>query len=326
MTTMTPDEEKAISRLNRELSQATKITLFQTEHEINHAFNEFCEKLSRLVPKIKVAREEGDPQTGPEIGIGNGIRYQAVPADNELEPFLEALALEDGPSGTIPETLIDRLAAIQLPVILKIFVAPQCKFCPRVVRQLLPLPGLNSNIHVTVVDCTQFPTAMEANQIKSVPTVIMDGRFRWTGAIDLVEVIEIMKNQDPGALSAASLEMMIVDGNAGQLARMMIEEGKVFEAFYEVLTHYSLSVRLGAMVAMEQLIDERPELAVLAITPLWQKFGAVSETVQGDILYVLGEMGHPDVKDGLESVLNGDFCADVKEAADEALAKIKNHA
>ena len=135
-----------------------------------------------------------------------------------------------------------------------------------------------------------------------------------------------MKDQDPSALSAASLEMMIQDGNAGQLARMMIDEDKIFQAFYEVLTHFSLSVRLGAMVAMEELIEEKPDLAALTIAPLLERFDGVSETVQGDILYVLGELGHPDVKERLESVLKGDFSADVKEAADEAIAKIKNHA
>jgi alkyl hydroperoxide reductase subunit AhpF len=323
---MTPNEEKLICKLNRELSETVQITLYETEHEINGAFKKFCEKLSQLVPKIKVVREDGDSQIGPQIGIGNCIRYQAVPTDNELEPFLEALKPEYDRSGTTPETWVTDLIDIQLPAILQVFVAPQCKYCPQVVRQLLQLTGINSNIHVTVVDCTQFPAAMQANNIQSVPTVIMDERFRWTGAIDLGEVINMMKGRDGSALSAASLEMMIANGNAGQLARMMIDEGKIFQAVYEVLTHYSLPVRLGAMVAMEELIGERPELAGLAISPLWEKFGAVSETVQGDILYLLGEVGHPDAKERLEAVLNGDFSAEVKEAADEALAKIKNHA
>ncbi|MBW2411764.1 MAG: thioredoxin family protein [Deltaproteobacteria bacterium] len=323
---MTPTEEKQICKLNEDLAETVKITLFQTEHDLNKAFKEFCEKLNRLVPKIKVTKDEGDPQTGPEIGIGSGIRYQAIPTDHELEPFLEALRLEEGRPGAIPETLEKRVLDIQLPVILKVYVAPQCKFCPQVVRQLLALPGINSNIHVTVVDCTQFPAAMTANKIQAVPTVILDERFRWTGQIDLDEIISMMKDQDPSALSAASLEMMIQDGNAGQLARMMIDEDKIFQAFYEVLTHFSLSVRLGAMVAMEELIEEKPDLAALTIAPLLERFDGVSETVQGDILYVLGELGHPDVKERLESVLKGDFSADVKEAADEAIAKIKNHA
>ena len=323
---MTPTEEKQICKLNEDLAETVKIILFQTEHDLNKEFKEFCEKLNQLVPKIKVTKDEGDPQTGPEIGIGNGIRYQAIPTDNELEPFLEALRFEDGRPGTVSETLQKRVLDIQLPVILKVYVAPQCKFCPQVVRQLLALPGINSNIHITVVDCTQFPAAMEAKKIQAVPTVILDERFRWTGAMDLDEIISMMKDQDPSALSAASLEMMIVDGNAGQLARMMMDEDKIFEAFYEVLTHFSLSVRLGAMVAMEELIEEKPDLAALAIAPLWERFEDVSETVRGDILYVLGELGHPDVKERLESVLKGDFSADVKEAAYEALAKIKNHA
>jgi hypothetical protein len=323
---MTPNEEKLISNLNEKISDTVKITLYETDHEINSAFKKFCEKLSQLVPGIKVAKDDGDPQTGPEIGIGNGIRYQAVPTDNELEPFLEALVFEDGQSFTVTQSVKNRLLDIKLPAIVKLYVAPQCKFCPGVVRQLLPLPGINANIHLTIVDCTQFPDAMEVNKIKSVPTVILDERFRWTGQVDLDEIISMMKDQDPGALSAASLEMMIADGNAGQLASMMIDEGQLFQAFYEVLTHYSTFVRLGAMMAMEELIEEKPELTVSAITPLCEKFNTVSESVQGDILYMLGEIGHPDATGAVESVLAGDYSAEVKEAADEALEKIKNHA
>ena len=125
---MTPNEEKLIGKLNGKLFQTVKITLFQTEHELNKAFKEFCEKLSRLVPEIKVAKDDGDPQTGPQIGIGNGIRYQAIPTENELEPFLEALAFGDGRPATTAESLKTRLHDIQLPAILKIYVAPQCKF------------------------------------------------------------------------------------------------------------------------------------------------------------------------------------------------------
>jgi hypothetical protein len=323
---MIPDEEKLISSINAKISETVKITLFKTEHEINSSFEKFCEKLSRLVPKIRVVKDDGDPQTGPAIGIGNGIRYQAIPTENELEPFLEALVYADDKAPAVSPSVKKQLADVQLPAIVKLYVAPQCKFCPGVVRQLLPLPGINSNIHLTIVDCTQFPDAMEANKIKSVPTLILDERFRWTGQIDLTEIISIMNNQDPGALSAASLEMMIADGNAGQLAGMMIEEGQIFQAFYEVLTHYSTFVRLGAMMAMEELIEESPELAVSAITPLWEKFGSVSGPVQGDILYVLGEMGHTDATGAVESVLAGDYSAEVKEAAEEALEKIKNHA
>ena len=120
--------------------------------------------------------------------------------------------------------------------------------------------------------------------------------------------------------------MILKDGNAAQLARMMMDAGKIFQAFYDVLTHHSWSVRLGAMVAVEELIDVQPELAAHMNTPLWERFSAVSEPVQGDILYILGEVGHPDVKGTLESVLNGDYSAEVKEAAEEALAKLKNHA
>ena len=131
-----------------------------------------------------------------------------------------------------------------------------------------------------------------------------------------------MIDRDPGLLGAASLEMVLKDGNAAQLARMMLDGNKIFPAFYDVLTHQSWSTRLGAMVVMEELVSKRPELAKQVMNPLWERFAKLSEQTKGDILYVFGEIGSPDAVPALESVLDGDHSADVRESAEEALKKI----
>ena len=322
---MTPIEEKQISKFGAELSDTVKITLFETPHEKTNAVRLFCETLSQLVPKIRVTKEDGDPHGPPMIEIGNGIRYQGRPSGTELEPFLDALALNDSATHRFPESLQNRLDKLELPAVLTLYVAPQCKFCPEVVRKLLPLPQLNDNIILTIIDGTQFPELMQEHKIQAVPTLFLDDQFRWTGSVELDEIIDLMIDRDPGLLGAASLEMILKDGNAGQLAGMMLDEDKIFPAFYDVLSHPSWSTRLGAMVVMEELVSKRPELAQQVINPLWERFAKLSEQAKGDILYVFGEIGKPDAVPALESVLNGDHSADVKEAADDALSKIRRH-
>ena len=323
METMTPNEEKLIGKLNDKLSRPIKLMLFESKHEKNKEFVFFCEKLNQLVPQIQFVKAEGDSQGAPMIDIGNGIRYHAIPNGTELEPFLEALAFNDASAINIPELLQKSLCDIEIPAVLTIYVAPQCKFCPEMVRQLMPLPWLNRNIKLIIIDCTQFPELMQRYKIQSVPTLFLDDQFHWTGSVNLEELIGMMKDRDPSLLGAASQEMILKEGNAVQLAQMMLKENIIFPAFYDLLSNDKWSVRLGAMVVMEEIISQHPALAARAIKPLWERFFEVSDQVKGDILYIFGEIGESQALAKLKSVLSGEFGKEIKEAAEEAMQKIK---
>jgi len=321
---MTPHEKKQISTLNDKLSKDVQIGLVVTEHEKSGSIRQFCDDLIELVPQIRVIEEEGDPDEVPAIKIHNGLRYQAIPSGTEVAPFIEALKMLDSATVQIDEAINDQLANVDLPTGLIIFVAPQCKFCPQAVRQLLPLPTLNSNIRLTVIDAMLFPELGEKENIQSVPTLILEGQFRWTGSIQLNEIIDVMTKRDASMLGPVSLEMIITQGKAGELAEMMLAKEKIFPAFYEVLTHPKWPVRLGAMVVMEELIESNPDLATRMLQPLWERFKKVDNRVKGDLLYIFGQMKHTDLAPRLQAILEGDYDPEVQEAAQEALDKVNS--
>jgi len=318
---MTPAEEKQILSLNERLSKEIQIELIQTDHEKSSAMRQFCDELVERVPKILVKKEHGDPDEIPAIQVHAGLRYQAVPAGTEVGPFIEALQLVDLGTVRIAEKTAAGLAKIDLPTHLVIYVSPQCTYCPGVVKQLLPLLTLNPHIRLTVVDAMHFPELAEKNNIQSVPTLILEDQFRWTGTLQLDEIVEMMVNRDPGALGPASLEMMLKEGKADQLTEMMLDKAEIFPAFYELLTHAKWPVRLGAMVVMEEIIDKNPALASQTITPLWQQFDKVDNRVKGDLVYILGQISPRETTPLLERILNGEYETEVKEAAKEALEK-----
>jgi HEAT repeat protein len=163
----------------------------------------------------------------------------------------------------------------------------------------------------------------QSNQIRSVPTLLLDEQFRWTGSFRLEEVVEIMTNRDPAKLGSSSLERMLKEGNAAQLAEMMLDKEEMFPAFLDLLIHKKWPVRLGAMVAMEEITDRNPELAAQVIDPLWERFHQVEDPVKGDIIYILGESGDYKIAPRMEMILSGEYHAEVKEAAGEALEKIE---
>lgn len=319
---MTPAEENQILTLNQRLSKEIQIELIQTDHVKSIDLKRFRDELVQRVPKIRVKNEQGDPDEIPAIRVHKGLRYQAVPAGTEVAPFIEALCLKDSATTQIDGAIATQLAKINLPTHLVIYVSPQCTFCPGAVQQLLPVLMLNSNIRLTVVDAMHFPELAEKDNIQSVPTLILEDQFRWSGIFQLVEIVEMMVNRDPSVLGPASLEMMLKEGKAAQLAEMMLEETKIFPAFYELLIHAKWPVRLGAMVVMEDIIEKNPDLASQTVKPLWQRFDKVDNRVKGDLVYILGQMSLLETTPLLEGILKGEYEAEVKEAAREALEKL----
>ncbi|MGD8880445.1 MAG: thioredoxin family protein [Desulfobacterales bacterium] len=321
---MTPLEEKQILTLNDMLSKEVRIGLVESDHEKSRTIKQFCDRLTQLVPKIRVKKEDGDLDEIPAIKIHTGLRYQAVPSGTEVAPFIEALKMLD-PSIMQTNAAIDnRLASVDLPTSLTIYVQPQCKFCPEAVRQLLPLPSLNSNIRLTVIDAMHFPDLAQKENIQSVPTLMLEDQFRWTGSIQINEIIDVIVSRDASMLGPVSLEMMLTQGKAGELAGMMLEKEQIFPAFYEVLTHRKWPVRLGAMVVMEELLQNNLPLAAQTLKPLWDRFNRVDNRVKGDLLYIFGQMRQIDLAPRLRAIRNGDYAPEVQEAAQEALDKIKS--
>jgi HEAT repeat protein len=181
---------------------------------------------------------------------------------------------------------------------------------------------VDDEIQLTIIDGTLFPEIAEPLKIQAVPTLLLDEQFRWTGSVPLEEIINTINSRDPASLGTASLENIIKAGQASHLAAMMLDDKKIFPAFYELLIHNKWPVRLGAMVVMEEIADQNPVMASEVIDFLWDRFQRLPDPVKGDILYMFGEIKDRRAVSWLEDVLDGEYDEEVKEAAKEALEKM----
>jgi hypothetical protein len=315
-------EEKQILKLNDQLPRDITISLIDSEHPHYNAFKEFCDSLNHLVPRIKIKKDGDSPKEPPQILIGKGLRYQTVPAGHELQPFLEALIAFGSDSSDIAAPAQAFLKKETLPATLTLFIAPQCTYCPAVVRQLIPLPMAHDKIQLTIIDGTLFPEFAEPHKIQAVPTLLLDEQFRWTGSVPLEEIINTINSRDPASLGTASLENILKAGQANHLAAMMLDGKKIIPAFYNLLIHDKWQIRLGAMVVMEEIADQNPTMASEVIDFLWDRFHQLSDQIKGDILYMFGEIRDQRTVSWLEEVVDGEYNEEVKEAAVEALEKM----
>jgi hypothetical protein len=324
---MNADEERQIALFNDQLKQDIRLRLVKTRHEASQALEGFCMVLQKAAPKIHVVHEKDESDAPPELRIHSRIRYRAVPLGRELVPFLEALSwIYNGQAlPSLPfSSLLDNLA---LPAELKLYIAEQCPFCPGVVQSLLPLAISSDWIQVTVIDAGLCIEEARRDRIQSVPTLVLDEQFRWTGSIKTQEILEAIIHRDPSRLEADTLMNMIADGNASLLSKMMMEKNMIFPALLDLLVHPKWPVRLGAMVTLETIAGENPTLAQKTMMPLWDRFDAADDKVKGDILYLVGEFDNGGSIERIQEVLNKRLNHDVEiiEAAEEALEKLKNY-
>ncbi len=322
---MTPSDKQQIEMWIQNRSGTTELALIADNSEPARQLGEFCDALTAMAPEMTFKQRSPDSDAEPPaIQAGRRLQYQAVPLGPELGPFLEALDNQDAPvdaaAAGFPE-----LEALDIPARLQVYIAPQCPHCPQTVRKLLPLVQANTNISISVIDGTLFTQMSETALIQSVPTVILDTDFRWTGAVDMPELIETIINRDPNKLGPQTLRSFIDDGRASDLAQMMITAGTIFPALIDLLTHELWSIRLGAMVAAEEIAYTDQPLAATLIPALAERFEGVNTTVQGDILHVIGEAGDKTHLPFLENIAATTSEEELQEAAQDAIETIEEN-
>lgn len=316
---MTPEDENLFRRAAGALPEAAALRLHLTPDPRSSQLEQFCNRLCALMPGLRVVREQGAEPGPPAIVLPGGLRFVGVPTGAEAAPFSEVLT---GLTPAAPPGVLERIAAMDLPAALDLFIMPRCTYCPNAVRRLAPLATASPLIRLCVIDGAHFPELADRDRVQSAPTAVLDGRFRWSGTISLEEVAAMLITRDPADIGPVSLEMMLKEGSARRVAEMMCERNAVFPALLELMRHAQWPVRLGAMVAIEELAALSTSLGRDALERLWGRFAAEPDAVQGDILFLSGEVGGVWLQPRIRCALRQARCAETGEAAAEALEKI----
>ncbi|MCP3900787.1 MAG: hypothetical protein GY707_13850, partial [Desulfobacteraceae bacterium] len=243
---------------------------------------------------------------------------------NELKPFLKALSpnYNDRKSG-FSQKVKTNLEKINIPIALKLFAAEGCPHCPIVVENMVNIAYECENIELHIIDPTIFTKEATVNSVMSVPCLILDDDFRWTGSVTMEEVTDVLANRDSSTLKASNLRRILEDGKASWLAEQMIEKDMIFPEFIKLVIHEIWSVRLGAMVVIEELAEKNDTLANRICRNLWKEFSQAPTDVKGDIFYALGEAGSVEDIELIEQELKAIESEDLQEAAKDAVESIR---
>jgi len=314
---MTSLEMNRIESWQKQLTQNISFKILSRNLSPDDQFYAYGHLLESKCDQFKIDYQLIDKEL-PEIQLKDNLHFHALPEGTELMPFLNALMYNiQSPD------LDSQYADIHtLPLTyLTMFVSPHCPHCPTTLQQLLPLAWLNPEIHLTIIDVGLFPEKAEAHKIQSVPAIVYQN-FLWTGQIKLSEIIDVIRN-NPEQWQQETLQRMLSEGKAEQLAEVILEKGHFFDNFHQLMGHELLSVRLGAMVCVEYIADENKELAKTLCDKIWQMIPGSTIQVQGDLIYLMGVCGTITHISLLKEFLNQAENPDIKDAIDEAIETIQ---
>ncbi|NPA22552.1 MAG: glutaredoxin, partial [Candidatus Micrarchaeota archaeon] len=119
------DKEKPTCVYCEQIEQLLKELAETSKGKIQVEF--YTSKDKDIVEKYKVDDSPVIIVEGKNKGL---IRYYGIPAENEFGMFVETLKEMSLGHVHLPEEVIQEISKIEKPVRIRVFVTPQCPYCP----------------------------------------------------------------------------------------------------------------------------------------------------------------------------------------------------
>ncbi|WP_376793171.1 thioredoxin family protein [Thermoflexus sp.] len=133
-----------------------------------------------------------------------GIRYFGIPSGYEFGSLIEDIRMVGARDSGLSPSSRKRLAQIQTPVHIQVFVTPTCPYCPRMVRLAHQAAMESSWIRADMVEAMEFPELADYYGVYGVPRTVINEVIHIEGAVPEGYFInELMKVTDPEAMARA---------------------------------------------------------------------------------------------------------------------------
>lgn len=163
-----------------------------------------CEDLVRLVqelsdvdPQIRqrvLSFEQEDAEAlslgiedAPAIAVTGardyGIRFYGTPGGFEFASFLDAVRSVSHGESSLPGELKQRLAGLDQPVRIRVFVTPTCPYCPQAVETANHIAMAASGVKAEMIEVMEFQELADRFDVRGVPRIVINDGDAYEGAI-----------------------------------------------------------------------------------------------------------------------------------------------
>lgn len=221
------NSQKMLALLDDIVPLSDKITLRKSDGTSAHTNDNITRK-----PTFAVNRPGEDSR----------VFFSGLPMGHEFTSLVLALLQVSGYPAKVEEEIIEQIKNLQGEFRFETYVSLSCQSCPDVIQALNLMAALNPGVSNTMIDGAMFQDEVEAKQIMSVPTVLLNGEAFGQGRMTIEEILAKVDSgsaeRDAAKLSDKdTFDMLIVGGGpagaaaAIYAARKGIRTGVVAERF-----------------------------------------------------------------------------------------------
>jgi glutaredoxin len=266
----------------------------------------------------------------------------------EGQPFLPSLCLRTGAASAFhyhfvpegPETAVFReflweAAAQRVPARagsaqaepagppheMLLFVSTHCPNCPHAVRTVQALTRKLPNLSAHLFEAMLSTDLAERNDIRSVPTLLVDQDLRYVGGLDEEKLLAILRAREPESLLHEKLRKQIQEGGAEETAEWIAGGGDP-SFLASDLGKSTFQERIALLLTLEEALARDPRCLDRIVGPLLPHLETGDASVRGDIADLLGKIGDRKALPALKKLCR-DPDPNVVEAATEAVESIE---
>jgi len=216
-----PEQHKAHVREElASLQNPVRIIVFTQEFECQFCreTRELVQEVAQLSSKLSVEVYDliKDAKKAAEYAIDKvpalavvgkedyGIRYYGIPAGYEFGTFIKDLKMISRGSTEISEKSRAKLASVNTPVHIQVFVTPTCPYCPMAVSLAHQFAIENPRVKADMIDVTEFPHLGQKYAVMGVPKVVINERVEFSGLLPEDQFLQhvIVASRPVGAVYA----------------------------------------------------------------------------------------------------------------------------
>lgn len=190
--------EKQLKEIFNDLKNNVTIALF-TDGDCYTCpeTSSYMEEVAALSDKINLTKYDIKKDSGPAAEYGvvmapsivlldadgqyKRIKFNGIPAGHEINSFIGSLIEVSGAESKVPEDIEKRIATINKPVNIKVFVTLSCPHCPGAVLTAHKLALMNSNIEAEMIEAETFGELSEKYNVSGVPKIVINETHELVG-------------------------------------------------------------------------------------------------------------------------------------------------
>ncbi len=202
------DREFLKAKFAEELENEVRVVAFTEKAEdleLPGIECEFCKETAQLIDEvadlsdlIKVEHREYKPSDEMVIDLGidklpalvlmsdtsKGVRYFGIPGGFEFSSLIEDIVDVSRNVTDLSDEAKEKVRGIDQDVHIQVFVTPTCPYCPSAVRIAHQMAIENpEHIMADAIEATEFPHLVSKYDISAVPTVVINDKVQFEGAL-----------------------------------------------------------------------------------------------------------------------------------------------